>query len=157
MKRAVYPGTFDPITFGHIDIIKRSLRLFDEIIVAVAKRSEKQTLFSHKKRIWLTREVLANIKRVRVVGFDSLLVEFAHKVKACVVIRGLRAISDFDYELQMALTNSKMHPPIETIFLTSSEQYIFVSSSLVKEIVRLRGRVEKFVPKLVANEVSKKF
>lgn len=157
MKRALYPGTFDPITFGHIDIVKRSLDIFDEIVVAVAKRREKQTFLSHQERIRLTSRVLATMKKVRVVGFDSLLVDFAHRIKACAVIRGLRAVSDFDYELQMALTNRQLRPPIETIFLAPSEKFIFVSSSLVKEIARLDGDIERFVPRIVAQALSKKF
>ncbi|MEO0226081.1 MAG: pantetheine-phosphate adenylyltransferase [candidate division WOR-3 bacterium] len=154
MKRAIYPGTFDPITFGHIDIIRRSLKLFDEIVVAVAKRREKKTLFTHQERIELTRQTLKKTKKVRVLGFDSLLVDFADEIKACVIIRGLRAISDFDYELQMALINRKLDRPVETIFLTSSEQFIFVSSTLVKEIARLGGDVTPFVPGVVARALS---
>ncbi len=157
MKRAIYPGTFDPITFGHMDIVKRSLAIFDEVIVAVARRREKQTFFPHQERVRLTARVLANMKGVKVVGFDSLLVAFARKMKACAVIRGLRAVSDFDYELQMSLTNRKMHPPIETIFLTPSEQFIFVSSSLVKEIAQLGGKVDLFVPAVVSQSLIKKF
>jgi pantetheine-phosphate adenylyltransferase len=157
MRRAIYPGTFDPITFGHVDIVRRSLALFDEICVAVAARDQKKTLFSHRERIDMARRALAGQRRVKVVGFDSLLVEFARRIKACAAIRGLRAISDFDYELQMSLTNRKLRPPMETVFLTASEQYIFVSSTLVKEIARLGGDVSLFVPARVARALDKKF
>ncbi len=157
MKRAIYPGTFDPITYGHIDIVKRSLTLFDEVWIAVARRREKETLFAHRERVDLTRRALIGHRRVKVVGFDSLLVTFARRSKACAAIRGLRAISDFDYELQMALTNRQLKPPLETVFLTASERFIFVSSTLVKEIARLGGDVTPFVPKSVARGLARKF
>jgi len=157
MRRAIYPGTFDPITYGHIDIVKRSLALFDEVWIAVAKRREKETLFLHRERVLLTRQALVGHRRVKVVGFDSLLVTFAHRIKACAAIRGLRAVSDFDYELQMSLTNRQLRPPLETIFLAASERFIFVSSTLVKEIARLGGDVTPFVPSGIARALGKKF
>lgn len=147
MKRAVFPGSFDPITIGHIDVIKRALKLFDRITIGVARREEKSPIFSLTEREELVKKVTADIKRVEIKAFDGLLVDFVKKEKACTIIRGLRTISDFDYEFQMALTNRKIAPEIETIFFLASEQYAYLSASLVKEIARMGGNLIEFLPK----------
>src|SRR6202049_4862550 len=157
MKRAIYPGSFDPVTNGHLDVIGRARKLFDEIIVAVAHNDEKQPLFSLEERLALLRQALDKIDNVRVAQFDGLLVEFAIAEKANAVIRGLRAVSDFEFEFQMALMNRKLAEGVETIFLMPKEEYTYLSSRLVKEIGRLGGDVSKFVPSLVASALGKKF
>ncbi len=156
-KIAVYPGTFDPITYGHIDVIKRALFLCDKLIVGVAERKEKKPLFSLKERVELAKKSLAWTKKVEVEGFKGLLIEFVRKRKAKIIIRGLRAISDFDYEFQMALTNRKIAPDIETVFFLPAEEYSYVSSSLVKEIASLGGDISKFVPPPVVEALKRKF
>lgn len=156
MKKAVFPGSFDPITDGHIDVIKRALKLFDRITIAVANRKEKSPIFTLKEREQLVKKVLANFKQVEVRSFDGLLVDFVKKEKACTIIRGLRTISDFDYEFQMALTNRKIAPDIETIFFLASEQYAYLSASLVKEIARMGGDLTEFLPKPVVLALKKK-
>ena len=142
---AVYPGTFDPITNGHTDLVERAARLFDRVIVAVAANPGKNTAFSLDERIALAREVLGHLDSVRIEGFDSLLVEFAREHGAGVILRGLRAVSDFDYEFQLAGMNRRLASDIETIFLTPAEQYSYISSSLVREIAGLGGDVSPFV------------
>ncbi|MEO0083142.1 MAG: pantetheine-phosphate adenylyltransferase [candidate division WOR-3 bacterium] len=149
MKIAVFPGSFDPITNGHIDVIKRALKLFDKIIVAVARREEKSPIFSLSEREQMVKKVLRKFKQVEVKSFDCLLVDFVKKEKACTIIRGLRTISDFDYEFQMALTNRKIAPEIETIFFLASEQYAYLSATLVKEIARMGGDLKEFLPQPV--------
>ncbi|MCX8014796.1 MAG: pantetheine-phosphate adenylyltransferase [candidate division WOR-3 bacterium] len=156
MKIAVFPGSFDPITNGHIDIIKRALKLFDKIIVAVAKREEKSPIFSLAEREQMVKSVLKKFKQVEVKSFDGLLVDFVKKEKACTIIRGLRTISDFDYEFQMALTNRKIAPDIETIFFLASEQYAYLSATLVKEIARMGGDLKEFLPKPVISMLKNK-
>uniref|UniRef100_A0A7V0Z5I8 Phosphopantetheine adenylyltransferase n=1 Tax=candidate division WOR-3 bacterium TaxID=2052148 RepID=A0A7V0Z5I8_UNCW3 len=156
MKKAVYAGTFDPITYGHIDVINRATNIFDRIIVGVSARPKK-TLFTLEERIEMINEVFKNNHRVIVKGFSSLLVEFVESVSAKTIIRGLRAVSDFDYEFQLALMNRKLKPEIETLFLMPSENYIFISSSLVKEIASLGGDVSKLVPPIVRKNLIKKF
>lgn len=155
MKKAVYAGTFDPITYGHIDVIDRATKIFDKIIVAVSD-GPKNTLFSLDERIFLIKEFYKNNRKVIVMGFSSLLVDFVRRVSANTIIRGIRAVSDFDYELQLALMNRKLDPGIETLFLMPSEKYIFISSSLVKEIARFGGDTSKLVPPLVKTYLSKK-
>lgn len=157
MKRAIYPGSFDPVTNGHLDVISRARTLFDEIVVAVAHNDEKQPLFSLEERLALLRDALGKIENVRVAQFDGLLVDFAVEQKASAVIRGLRAVSDFEFEFQMALMNRKLAGNVETIFLMPKEEYTYLSSRLVKEIARLGGNVSGFVPGPVAEALGKKF
>ena len=157
MKKAIYAGTFDPITYGHIDVITRALTIFDRIVIGVSARPKK-TMFTQKERISLVEAVFegTDIGRIEVTGFSTLLVDFAREIGARAIIRGIRAVSDFDYELQMTLMNRKLSPDIETIFLMPSEQYIFISSSLVKEIATLDGDVTRLVPEVVAKALRKK-
>ena len=157
MKRAIYPGSFDPVTNGHLDVIARARKLFDEIIVAVAHNDDKQPLFSLEERLALLHDALDKIDNVRIAQFDGLLVDFAVAQKAHAVIRGLRAVSDFEFEFQMALMNRKLEDNVETIFLMPKEEYTYLSSRLVKEIARLGGDVSGFVPRPVAEALAKKF
>jgi pantetheine-phosphate adenylyltransferase len=157
MRRAIYPGSFDPVTNGHLDVIERARKLFDEVIVAVAHNDEKQALFSLQERLDLLQETAAKIDSVRITQFDGLLVEFAAAQKATAVIRGLRAVSDFEFEFQMALMNRKLEASVETIFLMPKEEFTYLSSRLVKEIARLGGDVSSFVPPAVAKALGKKF
>jgi pantetheine-phosphate adenylyltransferase len=157
MRRAIYPGSFDPVTNGHLDVIGRARKLFDEIVVAVAHNDEKQPLFSLEERLALLGDALDKIDHVRVAQFDGLLVDFAVAQKANAVIRGLRAVSDFEFEFQMALMNRKLQDSVETIFLMPKEEYTYLSSRLVKEIARLGGNVSGFVPRPVAEALAKKF
>ncbi len=153
---ALYPGTFDPITNGHADLIRRAERLFDRVIVAVAANPKKQPLFSLKERVELARAVLADHERVSVVGFDNLLVDFVREQGAQVILRGLRAVSDFEFEFQLAGMNRRLAPEIETVFLTPSEQETFISASLVKEVALLGGDVTPFVDARVAAALKTK-
>jgi pantetheine-phosphate adenylyltransferase len=157
MKRAIYPGSFDPVTNGHLDVVERARKLFDEVIVAVAHNDEKQPLFSLHERLGLLQETVGKSERVQISQFEGLLVEFALAQKANAVIRGLRAVSDFEFEFQMALMNRKLRDNVETIFLMPKEEYTYLSSRLVKEIARLGGDVSKFVPPVVASALGKKF
>jgi pantetheine-phosphate adenylyltransferase len=157
MRRAIYPGSFDPVTNGHLDVIGRARKLFDEIVVAVVHNDEKQALFSLEERLALLGDALDKIDHVRVAQFDGLLVDFAVAQKANAVIRGLRAVSDFEFEFQMALMNRKLEDSVETIFLMPKEEYTYLSSRLVKEIARLGGNVSSFVPRPVAEALAKKF
>src|SRR5437588_11053722 len=157
MRRAIYPGSFDPVTNGHLDIIERARKLFDEVIVAVAHNDEKQPLLPLKERLDLLRETAGKIDNVRIAQFKGLLVEFANAEKAGAVIRGLRAVSDFGFDFQMALMNRQLNSAVETIFLMPKEQYTYLSSRIVKEIARLGGDVSNFVPALVAEALAKKF
>ncbi len=151
MSTAVYPGTFDPITNGHVDLIQRAVRLFDRVIVAVAANPGKAPAFPLEQRVALARDVVDGLPNVEVLSFDTLLVDFLHQCGASVILRGLRAVSDFEYEFQLASMNRQLAPDIETVFLTPAEQYAFVSSSLVREIAALGGDVSPFVhPKVVA-------
>lgn len=154
---AVYPGTFDPITNGHIDLIHRAVRLFDHVIIAIAESPKKQPVFSLGERVALAQECLADQKSVKVIGFNQLLIEFAREQGASVLLRGLRAVSDFDYEFQLANMNRRLDATIETVFLTPSEQYSYVSSSLVREIASLGGDITPFVPKLVASALQQHY
>jgi pantetheine-phosphate adenylyltransferase len=156
MLKAVYPGTFDPITRGHEDLIRRASGLFDEIVVAVAENSGKTPYFTLDERVGMAREVLADLPKVSVEGFSSLLIDFAARHQAQLILRGLRAVSDFEYEFQLAGMNRNLKPDIETIFLTPSDQYMFISSSMVREISRLGGDVAPFVHPLVAERLRGK-
>src|SRR5438552_16899499 len=157
IQRTIYPGSFEPVTNGHLDVIERARKLFDEVVVAVAHNDEKQPLFSLKERLDLLRETAGTIGGVRIAEFSGLLVEFARAESAGAVIRGLRAVSDFEFEFQMALMNRKLAAAVETIFLMPKDEYTYLSSRLVKEIGRLGGDVSKFVPSLVASALRKKF
>jgi len=157
LRRCVYPGTFDPVTYGHIDLIKRSLGLFDEVVVAVAHHgSEKTPLFTYQERKELVRRATRGLKRVTVEDFDGLTINFVRKKGITAMIRGLRMLSDFEYEFQMALTNRKLAPDIETIFLMPSEPYATISSRLVKEVALLKGEVNLFTPDFVVRAIKKK-
>ncbi len=149
MKTAIYPGTFDPITNGHLDILDRALKLFDRIIIVIAKNSSKRPLFSDHERLDLIAASVRNHKNVNVDIFEGLLVDYAREKKATAVVRGLRAISDFEYELQMALMNRKLDDTVETVFLMPNEKYTYLNSSIVREISRLGGDVSDFVPPVV--------
>ena len=153
---AVYPGTFDPITLGHEDLVRRAARLFDHLIVAVADSGAKRPFFTREERVDMARAVLKDLKNVEVVGFSGLLMKFIRQQKARVVIRGLRAASDFEHEFQLAGMNRGMYPDVETLFLTPGEQYMFVSATIVREISILGGDVRKFVPPLVARRMKEK-
>ena len=155
-KIAIYPGAFDPITNGHTDLIQRASKLFDKTIVAIAQHSGKQPAFSLEERIALAKTVLADIDRIEVCGFDTLLVDFARQKHADVILRGLRAVSDFEYEFQLTGMNRKMAPQIETLFLMPAEQYTYISSSLVKEVARLGGDVSSFVHETVYKALKDK-
>ncbi len=156
-KIAVYPGSFDPITNGHIDIIKRGLAIFDEVIVAIAKNSAKKALFTLKEREKMIRDSMGATKGVRVDIFDGLLVDYVESVGAGAVIRGLRAVSDFEYEFQMAITNRKLGKKVETVFLMSTEKYSYLSSRIVKEVASYGGNISGMVPDVVLKELKRKF
>lgn len=155
-QRAIYPGSFDPVTYGHIDVIKRATHIFNEVIVAVAENSHKKPLFSLEERLKMLKESTKGLKRIRVEAFDGLVIEFARKKKVNVLIRGLRMISDFEYELQMALTNRRLNETIETVFLMPSEGYSFLSSTLLKEAALLGANISSFVPKFVEHRIKKR-
>jgi pantetheine-phosphate adenylyltransferase len=157
MRRAIYPGSFDPVTDGHLDVIERARKLFDEVIVAVAHNDEKQPFFSLEERLDLLRETVGKIDSVRIAQFKGLLVDFARAEKAGAVIRGLRAVSDFEFEFQMALMNRKLDAGVETIFLMPKEEYTYLSSRIVKEIASLGSDVSSFVPACVAKALKRKF
>jgi pantetheine-phosphate adenylyltransferase len=156
MKTALYPGSFDPVTNGHLDIIERSARLFEKVIVAIASNSGKTPLFETRERIEMLKNVCSRIKNVEVITFDGLLVEAVGQFNACAVIRGLRAVSDFEYEFQMALMNREINRNCETLFMMPSPEYSFVSSKLIKEIVHLGGNIEAFVPPVVIGALKHK-
>jgi pantetheine-phosphate adenylyltransferase len=156
MIKVVYPGTFDPITRGHEDVVRRASGLFGEVVVAVAG-SRSATLFTLDERITMAREIFADFANVRVEGFDELLMNYVRAQGARVVLRGLRAVSDFEYEFQMAGMNRSLHPDVETVFLTPAEQYTFISASMVREVARFGGDVSKFVsPSVAAKLVAKR-
>ena len=146
MRRAIYPGSFDPVTNGHLDVIDRARKLFDQVIVAVAHNEQKQPLFTLEERLELLRGTIGNLDHVQIAPLDGLLVDFAVQQRATAVIRGLRAVSDFEFEFQMALMNRKLEGNVETIFLMPKEEYTYLSSRIVKEIARLGGDIAKFVP-----------
>jgi pantetheine-phosphate adenylyltransferase len=153
---AVYPGSFDPLTNGHVDIISRGARMFDRIIVAILVNAEKSPMFSMQERVEIAREVFRPYPNVEVDTFDGLLVEYARRKRAGVIVRGLRAISDFEYEMQMALMNRHLNPEVETVFMMPAEPYTYVSSRLVKEVVALGGSVTTLVPSIVEDRLREK-
>lgn len=153
---AIYAGTFDPITYGHIDIAKRASRLFDQVIVAIAASPAKNTLFTLSERVTLATQILKKLPNITVRGFDTLTLECAKKWRANILIRGLRAVADFDYELQLANMNRTLYPKMETMFLMPAEKYLFISSSLIREIASLNGDITPFVPPLIVKAVKKK-
>jgi pantetheine-phosphate adenylyltransferase len=155
-QSAVYPGTFDPITLGHEDLARRASRLFDRLIIAVADSRAKHPFFSLDERVAMAREVLKDLKNVEVMGFSGLLMKFAQDQGARVVVRGLRAVSDFEYEFQLAGMNRGMYPDVETLFLTPGEQFMFISATIVREISVLGGDTSKFVPKHVGDRLKVK-
>jgi pantetheine-phosphate adenylyltransferase len=157
MRRVVYPGTFDPITNGHVDLVERACRLFDQVVVAIAASRKKNPLFTLEERVEMTRAVLRHIENVEVCGFDVLLADFVEQQQAHGVLRGLRAVSDFEYEFQLANMNRALRPEMESLFLTPSEHLSYISSSLVREIASLGGDVSNFVPSLVEKALRKKF
>lgn len=156
MIKVVYPGTFDPITRGHEDVVRRAAGLFGEVIVAVAA-SRSATLFTLEERVAMASEVFSGFHNVKVEGFDKLLMSYVKAHNARVVLRGLRAVSDFEYEFQMAGMNRTLHPDVETLFLTPAEQYTFISASIVREIARFGGDVSKFVSPLVGAKLKEKY
>ncbi len=156
MLRAIYPGSFDPVTLGHLDIIRRSARMVDELIVGVLNNNTKMPLFSVEERVTMLQEVVCDIPNVRVKSFSGLLVDFAKQEKAGMIIRGLRAITDFEYELQMSQVNRKLDDEIETVFLTTGLEYSYLSSSTVKEVASFGGDISQFVPESVAQKMLEK-
>ncbi len=157
MKRALTPGPFDPITSGHLDVITRAAQLVDEVVVAVAASPKKRPLFTLEERTDLVRQATAHLPNVRVEPFDELLVTFAEKLGATVVVKGLRAITDFEYEFQMTAINYQLNSALETLFIMSPPQYMYLSSSVVREIASLHGDVEQFVPPCVRDALARKF
>ena len=156
MTRAIYPGSFDPVTMGHLDIIKRSAKIVDELIVGVLNNNSKSPLFSVENRVKMLKEVVCDIPNVKVMSFEGLLVDFAKRMDAQVIVRGLRAVTDFEYELQMSQTNSVLDKDIDTIFFTTSLEYAYLSSSTVKEAAFFGADISRFVPKPVINQVYDK-
>ena len=154
---AVYPGTFDPITNGHTDLVTRAARVFPKVVIAIAESPHKKPLFSLQERIELTRNEMSSLDNVEVMGFSNLLVEFVQQIGASVIIRGLRAVSDFEYEFQLASMNRHLAPDVETMFLTPDEDYGFISSTLVKEVARLHGDVSNFVSSEVQQAMQRRF
>ena len=157
MTRAITPGTFDPITSGHLDVITRASQLFDEVIVAVAASPNKKPLFSLEERVALAAEACESLPNVRVIGFEGLLVDLAKKEGATVLVKGLRAITDFEYEFQMTALNYELCPELETVFIMSPPQYMYLSSSIVREVASLKGEVGQFVPPCVERALGKRF
>ena len=157
ISRVIYPGTFDPITNGHLDLVERAGGLFDEVIVAIAESANKKTAFSLSERVKLAETVLVGLPRVKVIGFNTLLYKFAEQQQAKIILRGLRVVSDFEYEFQLASMNRRIAPKIETVFLTPAEQHAFISSTLVKEIASFGGDVSQFVPPVVSAALREKY
>lgn len=156
MLRAVYPGSFDPVTYGHLDIIRRSCHMVDELIVGVLYNKAKMPLSSVEERVRMLEETTKDLPNVKVVPFEGLLVEFARKMEARMVVRGLRAVTDFEYELQMAQTNHKLEPAVETVFLTTSLEHSYLSSTIVKEVAAFGGDISQFVPEAIEAKVREK-
>lgn len=157
MKRAIYPGSFDPITYGHLDIIERSLRIADEVVVGVLNNNAKNPLFTSEERVNIIKEVTGHLKNVEVVAFDGLLVDFVKQMNGNIIVRGLRAITDFEYELQMSQINHVLDSNIDTMFLTTRLEYAYLSSSITKEVAMMGGDISRFVPPLVIDKVYDKY
>ncbi len=157
MKRAIYPGSFDPVTFGHIDIIERSSRIVDELVVGVLNNSAKNSLFSLQERVNMIEEMTKDMPNVKVGSFDGLLVDYMNKIDATIIVRGLRAVTDFEYELQIAQTNHVQDENIETIFLTTNLKYSYLSSTIVKEFASYGGDISRFVPSCFIDDIYKKY
>lgn len=157
MKTVIYPGTFDPITLGHIDLVERAAAIFDHVLVAIAHSEKKRPLFALEERIDLCERALAHVPNVEVCGYSNLLVDFARAHDSRFVLRGVRAIADFEYELQLANMNRAMHPELETVFLTPTERFAYISSTLVREIAAMGGRYELFVPPVVSDALRSRF
>ena len=157
MKTAIYPGTFDPITNGHLDLIQRALELFDELVVAIAENPEKHPLFTLAERLEMVQASVAGLANVKVVTFSGLTAELTKKMQAVAILRGLRAVSDFEFEFQIALMNRRLDPKAETVFLMPSEQFTYLSSNVIKDVARPQGDITAFVPPLVAQKLKAKF
>lgn len=157
MKRGIYPGSFDPITFGHLDIIERSSKIVDELVVGVLNNSAKNSLFSVEERVSMIEEMVADFPNVKVASFDGLLVDFMKETDATIIIRGLRAVTDFEYEIQIAQSNHVQNPAVETIFLTTNLQYSYLSSTIVKEFASYGGDISKFVPEQFIQRIYGKY
>jgi pantetheine-phosphate adenylyltransferase len=153
---AVYPGTFDPITYGHVDVVGRAAKMFPRVVILIARNSSKMPLFSDDERVTMVRDVFRGMRRVSVESFDGLLVDYVMRNGPAVIVRGLRAVSDFEYEFQMALTNRKLAPTIDTVFLVPDEKYTYLNSTIVREVARLGGNVADFVPPLVRRRLLAK-
>jgi hypothetical protein len=156
MRVAVYPGSFDPITNGHLDIIKRSSKMFDKLVIGVLNNSSKTALFTADERVKMIQRVTKGIENVEIEAFNGLLIDFVHKVNSNIIVRGLRAVTDFEYELQLSLTNKVIAPDIDTVFLTTNLKYLYLSSSMVKEIALYNGDISEFVDDVTAIEVFNK-
>ncbi len=157
MKRAIYPGSFDPLTLGHMDIIKRSAKIVDELVVGVLNNSAKNSLFSLEERVSMIKEITDSIPNVTVASFDGLLVDYMKEIDATIIVRGLRAVTDFEYELQIAQSNHVQNPDVETIFLTTSLKYSYLSSTIVKEFASYGGDISKFVPACFIDRIYDKY
>ena len=157
MKIAIYPGSFDPITNGHLDLIQRGLQLFDQLVVAIADNPDKKPLFSAEDRLEMVKTGVKDLKQVKVVLFTGLLANLAKEIKASAIIRGVRAVSDFEFEFQLALMNRKLAPKTETVFLIPSEKYTYLSSNLIKDVARFNGDINCFVPEIVEKKLKEKF
>ena len=157
MKRAIYPGSFDPLTLGHLDMIERSAKIVDELVIGVLNNSAKNSLFSLDERVSMIKEMTESMPNVTVASFDGLLVDYMKEINATIIVRGLRAVTDFEYELQIAQTNHVENPEVETIFLTTSLQYSYLSSTIVKEFASYGGDISKFVPARVIDRIYEKY
>lgn len=157
MKKAIYPGSFDPLTLGHVDIIERASKIVDELVVGVLNNSAKNSLFSLEERVSMIKEITESMPNVKVASFDGLLVDYMNEIDATIIVRGLRAVTDFEYELQIAQTNHVENPKVETIFLTTSLQYSYLSSTIVKEFASYGGDISKFVPNQFIDRIYDKY